>query len=105
MISVEHGMHLLRESIKNRGQATVARELGYSPSAINQVFRGNYKGSLTNLMERIAETYGNGTVTCPVMGEIALRRCAQERKKIFGVSSPQRVKLWRACRECEARKQ
>jgi hypothetical protein len=100
----DQSMILLRQAVNDRGQAAVARELGYSPSAISQVLHGIYGGALDNLMERVAETFGNGTIVCPVMGEISLRRCAEERKKGFAATSPQRVALWRTCRECEARR-
>ncbi len=101
---IDQTMALLKGAVSDKGQAAVARELDYSPSAVSQALRGIYGGSLDNFMERVAETYGNGTIICPVMGEIGLRRCAEERKKPFGATSPQRVKLWRACRECEARR-
>jgi hypothetical protein len=93
-------MALLRKAVESDGQAAVARKLGYSPSAVNQALKGTYGGSLDNLMRRVAETYGHGTVQCPVMGEISLRRCAEERRKPFGATSPQRVKLYVACRRC-----
>jgi len=93
-------MILLRQAVASEGQAAVARQLGYSPSAVNQALKGTYRGSLDNLLQRVAETYGNGTVDCPVMGEISLKRCALERRKPFSVSSPQRVKLYVACRRC-----
>lgn len=96
-------MELLEKAVRARGQAAVARALGYSPSAINQVLKGTYGGSLDNLMARVAETYGDSTVHCPVMGEIPLRRCAEERRKPFAASSPQRAKLYMACRQCTAR--
>jgi len=93
-------MALLRKAVESDGQASVARRLCYSPSAISQALKGTYAGSLDNLMRRVAETYGHGTVQCPVMGEISLRRCAEERRKPFGATSPQRVKLYVACRRC-----
>jgi len=93
-------MTLLRQAVASEGQAGVARRLGYSPSAVNQAIKGTYAGSLSNLLQRVSETYGDGTVHCPVMGEISLKRCALERRKPFSVSSPQRVKLYVACRRC-----
>ncbi len=96
-------MGLLKKAVNANGQAAVARMLGYSPSAINQVLKGTYGGSVDNLMQTVAETFGNGTVHCPVMGEIPLRRCAQERKKPFSATSPQRAKLYMACSKCTAR--
>lgn len=96
-------MALLREAVTGSSQAAVARELGYSPSAINQALKGRYGGSLDTLLERVREIYGSGNVKCPVMGEITLRRCGEERRKHFGVTNPQRVRLYQACQTCEAR--
>ena len=93
-------MTLLKQAVASDGQASVARQLGYSPSAVNQALKGTYGGSLDNLLQRVAETFGDGTVMCPVMGEIPLKRCALERRKPFSVTSPQRVKLYVACRRC-----
>ena len=95
-------MTLLRQAVDAHGQAGVARKLGYSPSAVNQVLRGTYRGGLDNFMRKVAETFGHGTVQCPVMGEISLKRCALERSKPFSTTSPQRVKLYVACRRCLA---
>ena len=91
---------LLRQAVATDGQAAVARQIGYSPSAVNQALKGTYGASLDNLLQKVAEVYGHGTVQCPVMGEITLKRCAFERRKPFSVSSPQRVKLYVACRRC-----
>lgn len=96
-------MALLQKAVESDGQAAVARQLGYSPSAVNQALKGTYGGSLDNLLQRVAETFGHETVHCPVMGEIPLRRCAEERRKPFSVTSPQRVKLYVACRRCRLR--
>lgn len=96
-------IQLLENAVEARGQSAVAREIGYSASAVCQALRGTYGGSLANLLRRVAETYGTGTVSCPVLGEIPIRRCARERRinRNFGASSPQRVRLWRACSSCE----
>jgi transcriptional regulator with XRE-family HTH domain len=97
-------MTLLRKMVATYGQAEVARLIGYSPSAISQALKGSYGAGLDRILMRVAEVFGDGTVRCPIMGEIPLKRCAEERKKPFGVSSPQRVRLWLACRKCEARR-
>lgn len=100
---MSNAMELLTQAVAESGQAAVARRLGYSASAINQALHGTYGGSLDNLMQRVAETYGNETVVCPVMGEILLRRCADERRKGFAATNPQRARLLIACRDCTAR--
>ena len=95
---------LLREAVARDGQGAVARAIGYSVSAVNQALHGKYGGSLDRLLERVAEIYSNGEVDCPVMGRVPLRRCAQERRKAFGATSPQRVRLSATCPTCTARR-
>ena len=95
-------MALLRKAVAEHGQAATARAIGYSPSAVNQALKGTYGGSLDNLLAKVAEVYGSATVCCPVMGEVPLRRCAEERRKPFAPTSPQRARLFRACQCCTA---
>jgi hypothetical protein len=93
-------LELLKKAVAAHGQSAVARAIGYSCSAVNQAVHGKYRGSLQKLLQRVAEVYGTGTVACPVMGEISIQRCAAERKKPFAATSPQRVRLYHACRRC-----
>jgi transcriptional regulator with XRE-family HTH domain len=97
-------MRLLQKAVTDQGQSAVARALGYSVSAINQVLHGKYRGSKDNVLQRVAEVFGTGKVRCPVMGPVNLSRCAAERAKPFAASSPQRVRLYFACRTCKAYK-
>lgn len=101
MTATDH-MQLLKQAVAQYGQTTVARALGYSVSAVNQVLRGKYKGGLQNVLNRVNDVYGTGTIECPVMGTITIQRCAAERNKPFAVTSPQRVRLYKACRTCQA---
>lgn len=94
-------MTLLQTAVTAHGQAAVAREIGYSPSAVNQVLKGTYGGSLDNLLRRVAERYGTGFVMCPLLGQISLRRCADERRRPFGATNPLRVRLYAACKWCK----
>ncbi len=102
-VKMTDNMELLIKAVEEHGQAEVARRLCYSPSAVNQALRGNYGGSLENMMQRVAGVFGSGTVVCPVMGEIPLRRCAEERSKAFGATNPQRAKLYIECQRCKER--
>lgn len=99
--AIKDRMALLRNAVNEHGQAAVARALKYSASAVNQALHGKYRGSLDNLLQRVTEVYGSGTVKCPVMGSISIQRCAAERRKPFAASSPQRVRLYMACRHCD----
>jgi len=91
---------LLLRTIEEKGQAATARALGVSASALSQIRKGTYGADLTNILMRVSEVFGTETVNCPVMGVIPLRRCAAERRKPCAATSPQRVRLWKACRNC-----
>lgn len=93
-------MQLLINAVAANGQAAVARATGYSVSAINQAIHNKYAGSLDNLLQRVSEVYGDGTVICPIIGEISIQQCVAERRKPFGATNPQRVKLYHACKAC-----
>lgn len=93
-------MDLLRAKCAEMGQAEVARRLHYSPSAINQAIKGSYQGDLTNLLTRVEEIFGQSTVVCPIVGEITLGKCAENRKRPFAATNPIRVALFRACPKC-----
>lgn len=97
-------MTLLKQTVHSNGQGAVARAIGYSVSAVNQALHGKYAGSMDNLLTRVVEVYGNGEVDCPVMGRVSLRRCAEERRKAFGATSPQRARLFATCPQCTARR-
>ncbi len=93
-------MRLLREKCSELGQAEVARQLGYSPSAINQALKDGYGASLDNVLTRVEEIFGSTTVMCLVLGEISLRKCSENRKRPFAATNPLRVQLYRQCRKC-----
>ncbi len=92
---------LLKKAVQSSNQAIVARKLGYSASALNQVLRGKYQGNTDRMAAKVLEIYGNEKVDCPVLGEIALGRCALERQMEFSTASPTRVELWDACQNCD----
>ena len=98
-------MALLQDAVKSFGQAAVARAIGYSPSAVNQALKGTYGGRLDNLLRKVKEVYGDDRVVCPILGDISLSKCADERRRPFGISNPQRTRLWQACRTCAAHQQ
>jgi hypothetical protein len=96
---------LLTATVREKGQAQAARELDYSDAAICQVLKGTYKGDVGRILQRVAEVYGTDTVRCPVLGEISLGRCAEEKKRPFSAASPLRVRLWKACKNCTIRRE
>ena len=96
-------MTLLRDKVEELGQAEVARRLDRSAAAISQILSGKYQASPDEILKRVVEVFGGLVVPCPVLGEIPLSRCADERKKPFAATSHQRVALWKACQKCDRR--
>lgn len=94
-------MKLLTQKVNEVGQAEVARRLGISAAAICQIMSGKYNAAPDTILRRVVEVFGGLFVDCPVLGEMPLSRCADERKKPFTTANHQAVALWRACQNCE----
>lgn len=94
-------METLRRAVAQRGQAAVARAIGKSASAVNQVLHGTYQGRPETILEAVAEAFGNEKIACPVLGEIPLAQCNDERRRTeFRPTSEIRVRLWETCMTC-----
>jgi len=94
-------LSLLEKAVSEAGsQAKVAKQLGYSPTAVNQVLRGTYAGALDTFLAKVEETFSSQNVVCQMLGDITLARCVDERRKPFSTANAMRVKLYRACRKC-----
>lgn len=97
-------IELLESAVAESSQAEVARRIGRSAAAINQVLKGTYAGNPEAILELIAAEYGGDTVDCPVMGEVALAQCIESRNRPFAATNPMRVRLFKACHNCNRRK-
>lgn len=83
-------------------QNTVARQLGYSGAVISQVISNRYAGDLSAVETKARMHLMNSKVLCPAVGEISEIACSQWRDeaKQLTSSSPQRVRMFHACRRC-----
>jgi len=81
-----------------RSQARVAATIGYSAAVVNQVLAGTYKGDLAAVQKAVEGAFMGATVDCPVLGVIPSNRCLEEQRRPFAATSPNRVRLYRACR-------
>jgi len=91
---------ILRNAVAESSQAEVARRIGRSAAAVNQVLKGVYAGNTDAVLERVDAEYGGAETDCPVMGRIALSLCIENRTRAFRPTNHQRVKLWKECRGC-----
>lgn len=88
----------LREQVADKGQRTVAKEIGYSPAVVSQVLNDKYLGDVAQVEKRVRGAYMGETVFCPVLGEIPSNQCMDHQRKPFAPINPMRVRLFRACR-------
>ena len=93
-------LQLLRGACEETSQAEVARKLGYSPSAINQVLKGTYPDpqKILSLVEQVYSQ--SATINCPIVGPITPGKCVEHRNRPFAATNPTRVALFRRCPAC-----
>ena len=90
---------LLANKVKELGRRQVELDTGMSKTTLSQVLNEKYP-SISNIEKKVLAAYANLTVTCPVLGSIAVKRCLNEQIRPFSASNPQRVRLFRACQNC-----
>jgi len=98
-----HWLELLNLKVAQQGRRMVEETTGISKTTLSQVLNQKYPGNLDNIEAKVLSAYTSISVVCPVLGEIAVRRCNAEQLKPFSFSNPQRVKLFRACMNCPHR--
>ena len=91
---------LLGEMVDKLGLQAVADEIDRSKSAVCHVHRGTYKGNPEAILRAVEEKFSQRLVECPVLGEIPLNRCVEERNRPFAATNPVRVRLARMCKGC-----
>ena len=79
-------------------QAKVARRLGVSEAVVSKALNGKYGASLRSLEQRVRERIIDARIKCPVLFEITREKCRTEQRRPFASTNPQRVALYRACR-------
>lgn len=88
----------LREEQKRTSQRLVSARLGISQTTVHQVLKGNYKGNLHRIEQRVRGELMHKVVECPVLGEISARKCLDWQARPFAATNPTRVAVWKACR-------
>lgn len=98
---------ILLHHIDRKGRKAVSAEVGISTESISMLLNDKYPASTKRMEKRIINTYGNqGRITCPVLGQIDVSRCATNHQRaLVGLtpSNPRTLQLWHACRRCELR--
>ncbi|NPA72702.1 MAG: XRE family transcriptional regulator [Gammaproteobacteria bacterium] len=90
----------LKEALQTTSQAKLAAKCGISGTAVNQVLKGAYPGSIENVAEKVKGALLKQSVVCPVLDVITTDICASHRNKGFMPNNPMRVSLYKACQRC-----
>lgn len=91
-------LEALDKAVVVHGQKAVAKSLGYSASVVSEVLSGRYKGDLKAVRKAVEGALMGATVDCPVLGELPAQRCRQIQRQPLAATTPERVRLYRACR-------
>ena len=70
----------------------------YSAATISLVLKGRYAGDLSAVERTFNGCFKNALLICPVLGELSVDRCIRYQKQKFSAVNPQRVALYKACR-------
>lgn len=89
---------VLKQQCERKGREAVAREIGYGETVISQVLNDKYPGRIDKVESAVRGAYLGKTVHCPVIGELATHQCQEHQSRPFAATNPQRVRLYRACR-------
>ncbi|OEU69171.1 MAG: hypothetical protein BA863_03530 [Desulfovibrio sp. S3730MH75] len=85
---------------KLESQAQAASRIGYSATAVNQILKNKYPGSLPKVERKVRAVIMSDMVNCPVLGEITSSQCLESQGRSFSAASSQSVQLWKACQAC-----
>lgn len=96
---------LLRAAVAAPGvsQASVAKKIGVSATAVCLGLAGNYGASTDRLSQKVIIALGR--VHCPHLDEeISRKQCNEYSTRTAPTSSPFAMRHWRACQTCPNRR-
>jgi len=91
-------MKVLRGHVERDGMRKVSQQLGRSKGCISDVLARKYKADTKRIEERVRGVFMNKKIECPQLGEISPAACQDWQQKPFAATNPERVAVYRACR-------
>jgi len=91
---------VLRLACTERSQKTIARDIGYSATVVNQVLKGIYPGDMGAVEQAVKGALMDSIVACPVLGEMRMDACLQQQRSKFSPINHTQVQLFRSCQGC-----
>ena len=81
-------------------QRVVSNQVGFSTALLSQVLNNRYPGNLRKVEQVVSDAFIRETVDCPVLGKIQSSNCLEHQRRKFSPSSPQALRLHKACKTC-----
>lgn len=98
----EQWFAILKARVDVSSRSSVARDLGYSTTAISLIMNGKYAGSTDKVSTRVLEVYTR--IACPHTGaEMPLLMCIETANGKAPTHNPMKMSHWRACQHCPHR--
>ncbi|MBK67899.1 MAG: transcriptional regulator [Rickettsiales bacterium] len=94
-------LNTLRKACDSASQRIVARKLGYSPTVVNLVLKQRYTGDIDAVKRAVLTRLEKKHIPCPIYGEITPEVCSSHQARPFCATSSIRVKLFKACKNCQ----
>ena len=93
---------VLAEQCALSSQSKVAKRLNRSASLVSYVLRAKYPGDMDAVEDVVRGVFMARTLSCPALGEISTADCRDwvAKSKTFSNENSERVRMYRACRNC-----
>lgn len=86
--------------VKETGsKKAAASRIGIDRASVSTLLANKYPANIARMEQKIMAYCA--TIECPVLGMIESAECQKQREMPFISSNPQRVALYRACRNCD----
>ncbi|MGR6871215.1 hypothetical protein ACU6U9_02650 [Pseudomonas sp. HK3] len=99
-INEDRWLQELRAQCQTTSQHKIAKILGYSPSVINQVLKGIYRGDIKKVEQKVRGAFLGETVGCPILGELERNKCIEHQNAKYSSVNRLAVQLYRKCPSC-----
>ena len=94
-------LEILNDEVSKAGSiSAVARQLGYSRTAISRILVGKYDGGTGNIQAKVFATYCDRIVCPHTKTSIAQSECEDFRTRAMPQSDPRKLAHWGTCQTC-----
>lgn len=95
----EEWFQILKDEVEKKSRSQVAREMGYSSTAISLIMSGKYMGKSDKVRDKVLQQYTR--VFCPYLKQnIPLCQCVDAQNSKAPTHNPLKMQAWKACQGC-----